>query len=39
MLADSKLRSEEIAHTIKATLQMDDRGFIPEVSIWATNPK
>jgi len=35
----SKLRSEEIAHTIVATLAMDDRGFIPEVSIWATNPK
>jgi len=38
-VTDSKLRSEEIAHTIKATLQMDDRGFIPEVSVWATNPK
>jgi len=36
---DSKLRPEEIAHTIKATLEMDDRGFIPEVSVWATNPK
>lgn len=36
---DSKLRSEEIAHTIKATLEMDDRGFIPEVTVWATNPK
>jgi len=36
---ESKLRPEEIAHTIKATLQMDDRGFIPEVSVWATNPK
>lgn len=35
----SKLRPEEIAHTIKATLEMDDRGFIPEVSVWATNPK
>ena len=36
---ESKLRSEEIAHTIKAALEMDDRGFIPEVTIWATNPK
>lgn len=35
----SKLRSEEIAHTIVSALQLDDRGFIPEVSIWATNPK
>ena len=33
-----KLRPLEIAHTIKATLEMDDRGFIPEVTIWATNP-
>ena len=35
----SKLRSEEIAHTIISCLEMDDRGFIPEVSVWATNPK
>lgn len=34
----SKLRSIEIAHTIKSTLEMDNRGFIPEVSVWATNP-
>jgi 3-oxoacyl-[acyl-carrier protein] reductase len=33
-----KLRSEEIAHTIVSILEMDDRGFIPEVTIWATNP-
>ena len=35
----SKLTAREIAHTIKATLEMDDRGFIPEVTVWATNPK
>ena len=34
----NKLRSIEIAHTIVSTLEMDDRGFIPEVTIWATNP-
>lgn len=34
----TKLRSIEIAHTIKSALEMDNRGFIPEVSIWATNP-
>lgn len=34
----NKLRSEEIAHTIQAVLEMDDRGFIPEVTVWATNP-
>ena len=34
----NKLRPLEIAHTIVSTLEMDDRGFIPEVTIWATNP-
>lgn len=35
---DNKLRSEEIAHAITGALQMDPRGFIPELTIWATNP-
>jgi 3-oxoacyl-[acyl-carrier protein] reductase len=34
----NKLRSYEIAHKIVSTLEMDDRGFIPEVTVWATNP-
>ena len=34
----NKLRPLEIAHTIISTLEMDDRGFIPEVTVWATNP-
>lgn len=34
----NKLRGEEIAHTIVSTLEMDDRGFIPEVTVFATNP-
>ena len=34
----NKLRSEEIAHAIKTALEMDDRGFIPELTVWATNP-
>ncbi|MBW8048968.1 MAG: SDR family oxidoreductase [Cytophagales bacterium] len=34
----NKLRSIEIAHTIKSALEMDDRGFIPELTVWATNP-
>ncbi len=33
-----KLSPFEIASTIKNMLEMDDRGFIPEVSVWATNP-
>jgi 3-oxoacyl-[acyl-carrier protein] reductase len=35
---DSKLRGEEIAMAVKAALGMDDRGFIPELSVFATNP-
>lgn len=34
----NKLRSIEIAHAVKSVLEMDDRGFIPELSVWATNP-
>ncbi len=36
--APNKLSSMEIAHAIKAVLEMDDRGMIPELSVWATNP-
>jgi 3-oxoacyl-[acyl-carrier protein] reductase len=36
---DSKLRPEEIAHIVKAALEMDDRGFTPELSVFATNPQ
>ncbi|MFC2175716.1 SDR family oxidoreductase [Bacteroidota bacterium] len=35
---DNKLRAEEIAHQIVCQLQMDARGFVPEVTVWATNP-
>jgi 3-oxoacyl-[acyl-carrier protein] reductase len=35
---ESKLRGEEIAHAVRTALQMDDRGFIPELSVFATNP-
>jgi 3-oxoacyl-[acyl-carrier protein] reductase len=34
----TKLRPEDIAHAVKATLEMEDRGFIPELSVFATNP-
>ncbi len=34
----NKLRSEEIAHQICAVVEMDNRGFVPEVTVWATNP-
>jgi len=35
----SKLRGEEIAHAVKAVLEMDDRGFTTELTVFATNPK
>lgn len=34
----SKLHPEEIAQAAVAMLEMEDRGFIPELSVWATNP-
>jgi 3-oxoacyl-[acyl-carrier protein] reductase len=36
---DSKLQSSEIAHTIVSMLEMNDRGFVTEVTVFATNPK
>src|ERR1700733_10628465 len=35
----TKLRGEDIAHMIKAALEMDDRGFTPELTVFAANPK
>lgn len=35
----SKLRPVEIAEAVVAMLSMDDRGCIPELTVWATNPK
>lgn len=35
----TKLRGEEIAHMVKAALEMDDRGFTPELTVFATNPR
>jgi len=35
----SKLRGEDIAYVVKSMLEMDDRGFAPEVSVFATNPQ
>ena len=34
----SKLQSEDIAHMVKAVLEMDDRGFTTELTVFATNP-
>jgi 3-oxoacyl-[acyl-carrier protein] reductase len=35
----TKLHGRDIAHMIKAILEMEDRGFTPELSVFATNPK
>ena len=37
-LSDKKLRPQEIADAIVGALEIDDRGFIPEFSVFATNP-
>ena len=37
-LSDKKLRPDEIADAIVGALEIDDRGFIPEFSVYATNP-
>ena len=35
---DGKLTPQEIADAIVGALKIDERGFIPELSVWATNP-
>ena len=35
---NNKLAPEEIAHTIISLLEMRNKGYVPEVNIWATNP-
>jgi 3-oxoacyl-[acyl-carrier protein] reductase len=35
---ENKLSPKEISHAIVSTINMDKRGFIPELNVWATNP-
>jgi len=35
----TKLRGEDIAHAVKSVLEMNDRGFTTEITVFATNPK
>jgi 3-oxoacyl-[acyl-carrier protein] reductase len=35
----TKLRPEDIAHVIKSMLELDDRGFVTEATVFATNPR
>ena len=37
-LSERKLVSADVAQTIVAMLELPDRGFIPVVPVWATNP-
>ena len=34
----NRLRGIEIAHAVKSVLEMDERGFVPELTVFATNP-
>ncbi|MFW5659268.1 MAG: SDR family oxidoreductase [Bacteroidota bacterium] len=35
----TKLRADEIAHTVVSMLEMDRRGFVTEATVFATNPQ
>lgn len=35
----TKLRGSDIAHAVRSALEMDDRGFMTELTVFATNPK
>jgi 3-oxoacyl-[acyl-carrier protein] reductase len=35
---DNKLTPKEISHSIISAIEMNDRGFVNELNIWATNP-
>ena len=35
---NNKLAPADIAHTILSVVEMRDKGFTPEVTVWATNP-
>ncbi|MCP3914135.1 MAG: SDR family oxidoreductase [bacterium] len=37
-LSEKKLRAEEIAVAVRGVLVMDERGFVPELAVFATNP-
>lgn len=35
---ERKLLASDVAQTIIAMLELPDRGFVPEIAVWATNP-
>ncbi len=36
--ADNKLDADDISHAIISVIEMKNKGFIPELTVWATNP-
>ncbi len=36
---ETKLVGDDIAHLICSMLEMEDRGFVTEATVWATNPR
>jgi 3-oxoacyl-[acyl-carrier protein] reductase len=38
-LNPTKLEAQDVAHLIVSMLELRDVGFIPEATIWSTNPK
>ncbi len=36
---ETKLVGEDVAHAICSMLSMEDRGFVTETTVWATNPR
>ena len=35
----TKLHAADVAHAVASMLELDDRGFITEATVWATNPR
>ena len=35
----TKLQADDIAHAVRSALEMHDRGFVTELTVFATNPK
>lgn len=38
-ISASKLVSEDIAHVIVSLITLEDRGFVTDATVWATNPR
>ena len=36
--SEKKLRGKEIADAVIGVLKLDERGFVPELAVFATNP-